>query len=335
MSESRAHQELAEILRPINEGLCRPAAPVYTFGQFVGNVYLPHASRGWKEDSTAATSKEIINRHLVEEFGSQLLHTIQREELQEFLDSKANGYSFSVVAHLRWFLKAIFDLALSDGIVTSNPAAKMVVNKDRCQRGRDIRPLNENEVLQYVGALDLRERLIARLAIFEGMRPGEILALLWRHLENERLCIEQRIYRGSINSPKNGKSREVAISDGTMTELNSWRELAPDPSPRCYIFPSESMETPVSRDNLWRRHMKPRLEKVGLDWATFQVLRSTNASLGEKAKANTKASADQRGHGIGVSLDRYTKSDIEQKREVVNSIEEMVFGKRKPTLAAA
>jgi integrase len=27
---------------------------------------------------------------------------------------------------------------------------------------------------------DLREKLIARLAIFESMRPGEILALRWK-----------------------------------------------------------------------------------------------------------------------------------------------------------
>lgn len=68
----------------------------------------------------------------------------------------------------------------------------------------------EEEVQQYLAVFDLRERLISRLAIFEGMRPGEILALRWN-----ALTIEQRIYKRVFDTPKNGKVREVAISEGT------------------------------------------------------------------------------------------------------------------------
>jgi hypothetical protein len=49
--------------------------------------------------------------------------------------------------------------------------------------------------------------------------------------------------------------------------------------------------------------MKPALDKVGLAWATFQVLRRTNASLSHKAGVDPKVSADQRGHGLGVSME--------------------------------
>lgn len=57
--------------------------------------------------------------------------------------------------------------------------------------------------------------------------------------------------------------------------------------------------------------MFPKLDKIGLGWATFQVLRETNASLSEKAGLDPKVASDQRGHGIGVSLEVYTSSDIE------------------------
>ena len=84
-------------------------------------------------------------------------------------------------------------------------------------------------------------------------------------------------------------------------------------SPEGFVFPSEKITTPLSPDNLWRRSMYPKLETIGLEWATFQVLRRTNASLGDKHGLDRKV-ADQRGHGIGVSLDVYTSSDMEQKR---------------------
>jgi hypothetical protein len=37
-----------------------------------------------------------------------------------------------------------------------------------------MRPLTEKEVEKYLGVFGLREKLIARLAIFEGMRPGVV-----------------------------------------------------------------------------------------------------------------------------------------------------------------
>jgi integrase len=83
------------------------------------------------------------------------------------------------VARLRWFLSAIFQLAASDGLMLNNPAAELRVPK-KCQPGRNMRPLTEEEVNDYLEVFDLREKLIARLAIFEGMRPGEILALQWK-----------------------------------------------------------------------------------------------------------------------------------------------------------
>lgn len=322
ISKGEAEAAMAAILQPINEGTARVPRPVYTFGQFVENVYLPHGRRGWKE-STAGTSEQIIQKHLLPEFGNDLLHTIRRDQLQDFLDRKAAELSYSVVAHLRWFLNGIFKLALSDALVPGNPAAELRIPK-RCQPGRAMRPLTEEEVHTYLEAFGLREKLIARLAIFEGMRPGEILALRWKSVADGIIRVEQRVYKRVFNTPKNGKTREGAMSDGTLQLLNEWAELAQDPSPDGFVFPSEKVTTPISLDNLWRRNMRPALEAIGMEWATFQVLRKTNASLSKKAGVDPKVASDQRGHGLGVSLEVYTSSDLEQKRAALRALEAAV-----------
>jgi len=72
------------------------------------------------------------------------------------------------------------------------------------------------------------------------------------------------------------------------------------------------------------------LEKLGLSWASFQVLRKTNASLSKKAGVDPKVASDQRGHGIGVSLDVYTSSDLEQKRAALSKLEAVVLRKPQP-----
>src|SRR5262249_1791464 len=143
----------------------------------------------------------------------------------------------------------------------------------KCQPGRTTRPLTEEEVYKYLEVLDLRERLIARLAIFEGLRPGEILALRWRAIDADQFRVEERIYKRILNTPKNGRTREGAISGGTLTLLTEWVDIAEVPSPDGFVFPSEKLTTPLSLDNLWRRSMQPKLEKAGLNWATFQILR--------------------------------------------------------------
>lgn len=328
MTRAEAEGVLSAVLRTINSGAGQTAKPVYTFGQFVSEVYLPFCRRSWKE-STAGTSEQIVKSHLVPEFGKVLLHGIGREELQDFLDGKARDLSSSVVSHLRWFLNGVFKLALSDGLVLNNPAAALKIPR-KCQPGRAMRPLTEEEVTKYLEVFDLREKLIARLAIFEGLRPGEILALRWKGLAGDILRVEERVYKRVLNTPKNGKRREGAISDGTLALIRQWAEFAEDPSPDGFVFPSEKLTTPLSLDNLWRRYMLPKLEKVGFEWATFQMLRKTNASLSQKAGVDPKVSSDQRGHGLGVSLEVYTSSDIEQKRAAVNKLEAAVLRKAMP-----
>jgi integrase len=88
------------------------------------------------------------------------------------------------------------------------------------------------------------------------------------------------------------------------------------------VFPSEKLTTPIGRDNLWRRDIEPRLKAINLDWVNFQIMRRTHASLSRKAGIDPKLVADQLGHGLGVNLDVYTISDLGQRLESVNILEQ-------------
>jgi len=95
--------------------------------------------------------------------------------------------------------------------------------------------------------------------------------------------------------------------------------------PEAWVFASENPERPMWKDNVWNRHMKPRLEKVGLEWANFLVMRRTHASLGHDAGIDPKVSADQRGHGIGVALDVYTHASLGKRAEAAERLENAVL----------
>jgi hypothetical protein len=56
----------------------------------------------------------------------------------------------------------------------------------------------------------------------------------------------------------------------------------------------------------------------------FKVMRRTNVSLGH-GRVDPKV-ADRRGHGIGVSLDVYTQTDIKHRAAVARKLENSVLG---------
>jgi integrase len=327
MPKSEAEVQMALILRPLNEGAGRAQRPAYTFSGYLEDVFLPLCRRKWKE-STRMTTEQRMMFHLKPAFGGQALRSITREQLQALLDEKAETLSRSIVGHLRWDLNNIMNTAMSDGLIESNPAAALFTPP--CKAGAEKLSMSPAEIRLALSVLDLRERLIFRLAVFAGMRPGEIFAVCLGDVHQDSIFVKQRVYKGDIDTPKGRKgkrtSRTVALSSETLSDLAAWRALLLDDSPEAYLFPSEN-NTPLSRDNVRKRNILPRLEKVGLGWATFQVLRRTNARLSRKAKIDDKVAADQRGHGLGVSLEVYSLSDLEQKIEAVNRLEAEVIQK--------
>jgi hypothetical protein len=105
MSKGNAREAVAKIVA----GLKRETRGT-TFGEFVERVYFSYYSRKWK-DSTRENNVNRISVHLVAPYGERELSSFRRDELQDLLDLKAKKLSFSVVDHLRWYVKQIFDMA--------------------------------------------------------------------------------------------------------------------------------------------------------------------------------------------------------------------------------
>jgi integrase len=271
------------------------------------------------------TTEATINAHLVPSFGPSLLEDLKRADLQGLLDRTASaGLSRSVVAHLRWQMHAIFRLAMGEGAVDRDPTLGLSVPKFAAEP-REKRVLSFEDVGRAMKVLPLRERLIFRLATIEGMRPGEILGLQPRDIQGQSVRVRRRVYRGDVDSPKTGRAREVALSPVTRSLLSEWITLLADQRLEAWLFQSENVASPLMRDNVQRRFIQPKLATIGLGWVTFQVMRRTNASLGHKRGIDPKVAADQRGHGLGVSMGQYVQADLEQKLKAVGTFDSEVI----------
>ncbi|HLK65894.1 MAG TPA: hypothetical protein VKU19_20805 [Bryobacteraceae bacterium] len=164
--------------------------------------------------------------------------------------------------HLRWHLMAIYRLAMSEGAADRNPATSLYTPK--CKAARERRDLRPEDINLMFEVLDLRERLIVKLAIFEGMRPGEILALKLYDIGQDSFTVEARVYRGEMDTPKTKKSvREGALSDATIEDIEAWRTLQRDPSPNRLFSFREPRNAHESGQSLAAEHSPAARE----DWA--------------------------------------------------------------------
>jgi integrase len=319
MTKTEAREKVAEFVNPVNVQEIPPSDKV-TICDFVGEVFLPFYQRKWK-NSTASTNEERIRYHILSELGSRTIGSFNREELQGVLDLKASkGLSHSVVNHLRWDLRQIFELATAEGFIRRNPATLLFVPKGAKQPTRRI--MNWEEVKKLLLLFELRERLIIKLGVLTGMRPGEIFGLKWKYLRGDHLQVRQRVYRGEVDAPKTGHSvREVALSTGLLQEITEWKEVCGETRPEGWVFPSETLGTPLRKDNVWRRNIAPKLRTANLHWVNFQVMRRTHSSLLSDLKIDPKVVADQLGHTLDVNQNIYTKTGMERRKQAVDCLE--------------
>jgi len=335
MNKGQADEKRQEFMRNVNGGdrtisAVRPP----TVAEFLEEVYLPFYRRKWKA-STAGTSENRIQTHIGKDLGSERLSKLTLAKLQEYLEQKAStGLSFSVVDHLRWDLSSVFDMAVAEKVAATNPTASLYTPKT-AKRKKQV-AMSAEQVQLALNTVEDREKVILRLAVFAGMRPGELLAIRREHVKQDGRVIEveQRVYRGKLDTPKNGLDRSVAVPPETATLLWDWITNAVDADPDTYVFAGET-GNPLWRSSLLEDHIKAKLQPVGLGWVNFQVLRRTHASLGHEMKVDPKVSADQRGHGIGVAIDVYTKSTMKARASAAKRIENSVVSKVRKARKAA
>jgi integrase len=331
MTKSQAEHARDEFMRTING--CEDPEPgglrPLLLSEFINQTYLPFQRGKWKK-STQGTSENRSQHHIVKELGHNALKDFSLTSLQEFLDSKVEeGLSFSTVDHVRWDINSMFEMAVAEKVIASNPATRLYTPK---QAPKGVtRAMSIEEVRVALESVAMREKLLMQLAIFSGFRPGEMLALQRKHVAEDAssVYVQQRVYRGEIDDPKTQPSkREVAIPPITAELLREWMDFAVGPEPEAFVFASEKGK-PVWRDTLLYDHIRPRLKPHALEWVDFQVMRATHASIGHRLGLDAKVSADQRGHGVGVAIEEYTKTSLKDRAAAAKKLEESVLGKKK------
>jgi integrase len=328
MSKKAAEGERDRVLEPINAGLKPQGSSMMNLSDFIDTVFVKakQEAKRWREDSTAPTSRGILDNHLKPALGAKLIHLITRLDLQGFLNRKAAaGCSYSLVQHLHSFIGEIFEMAFADRLVPLDPAQSVVIPKCKPRKPKPV--LTPEDIDHVAQSLDIRERLMFWLATpGGGMRPGEIEGLKVGDLGKDRISITRRIYRGSEGEPKTRRSsREVPIAPRTAALIAEYRKLLVDDGPEAWLFPSENAKRPVRFSNVFRRIMRPALKRIGLGYINFQAMRRTFASQGKASGIDAKTRSDIMGHSVDVNENQYAQTPFDVKEEAMREVEKRLL----------
>jgi integrase len=130
----------------------------------------------------------LIERHLVPHFGTQDLREIREEDLLGFVRVKLDaGLSPATIRNALAALARVFSLAVREGRVTRNPAARLGelmrrVGRREATEVKQVEAWTREEVETLLKVARDREPRFAPILLFlasTGARRGEALGLKW------------------------------------------------------------------------------------------------------------------------------------------------------------
>jgi len=326
MRKFAAEDKLRKIIASVTKA--QPNPSTLTLEWFVQERFLPMRQAQWA-GSTRETNLYHLNRHILPALGAQALCEIEKFHCQVFLNGLAEkGFSFTVVDHCRTMLKAVFEEALDADLIGKNPARKLQ-NPETRESEKPVLPKLQARTL--LESLPFRDRLMAAIAAFCAMRPGEIFGLRWSSWRADHFQIEGTAWRGTLRPGKaktKGSKAPVTIPDVLLPALQMWREQHTSAPAEALIFPS-GKGTPMRPENWLRRRVKPiaRAADIAVP-VNFQVLRRTFATNAQGHGNAKDVQAHLRHSDIATTLGVYTQPIDENVRKLVNAVTDDVMASK-------
>jgi integrase len=213
-----------------------PAPVAVTLRWFYENRFLPQKEEQWKVTSRPKT-KRFIENYLLKRFGEAMLPDLDKFALQTYLNELAPNFSKSVLTKIRVYFSSILEEAVELEFIGKNQAAKLAVPRS----GKKVTGvhLTPEQIPVVLFNLSDRDRLIVRIFLVLGLRPGELFALRWNDKMQNSLRIDTSITDGiEVETKTEGSNANVWLPVSIETELEWWRSVSRDVSSEAFIFPS-------------------------------------------------------------------------------------------------
>lgn len=292
----------------------------------------------WKKSSTMKYMN-ILNNHLLPEFGKQNITDISREDVLIYIGklhvqggNKNQGLAPKTINSIISVMKNIFEYAVInkgfslicfDGLGIKQVQKPMRI-LSKTEQGKLSKYLMEHQSFTCLGIL---------ISLYTGLRVGELCALKWEDVSFEDKYIHvcktmQRLQKKDsldykteiiISTPKSDCSiRNVPIPDKLLQLMQEYRK----PSDT-YIL--TGMTNIYIEPRTMQNRFKAITKKSGIATANFHSLRHTFATRCIELGFDIKCLSEVLGHAsVNITLNRYVHPSMDLKQKNMNMLSDLL-----------
>jgi integrase len=327
-TRAEARKKLGELQRELDAGT------LVSVENWTVKAYLEHWLESVVKPNRAPKTYQgyelVVRLHIGPRIGNRKLRTLTVRDVRLWCQHlAAAGMQRRGVQFAHAVLRAGLQNAMRDELLTRNVAKLVQIPAPEYVVGQGLKPDEARKLL----AASRSERLHALyvLALYLGLRRGELLGLQWEHvdLDAETLHVAQSLQRVGgrlqLKAPKTRKSRRTVPLPPPVVEALKAHRIAqgkerlaagPDWQDRGMVFAS-AVGTPMEPDNLrrsWYRVRKVLPEPL----PRFHDLRHTCVTLLLTEGVAPHIVQEIVGHSaIDVTMTIYAHTSLEEKRKAL------------------
>lgn len=270
------------------------------------------------KNSTRQHYEFFMEKYLLPTWGTMKLRKMSIIELQDFFNSFHPRLSPKSIRLMHACLRVHLNQAKVWGMVEKNPAIGVRLPRRKQRKPTILLPLAT--IGKLIDRLPEPTNTVVTLIVFGSLRIGEVLALRWRHIEADRITVEERLYEGEFDDVKTDAGERKVPFDkrGLMKGALVGRWNASKHRQRDDLVFGTRKGGPLGRRNLLR-HIKAAAIQLGLSKAVdFRSFRTMHSSLMLREGARPEVVRDNMGHAnIDVTQNVYGKSWWEERVDAV------------------
>ncbi|MBR1780054.1 MAG: site-specific integrase [Oscillospiraceae bacterium] len=340
-TQKEVRQKLAKITADLDAGTYKEPCKL-TLAQWLDiweRDYL-----GGVKSSTALLYRQQTSLYIRPALGAVRLEALTAPAIQRFynaLSGERDGkgpLSPKTVKNVHGVLHKALQQAVAVGYLRFNPADACTL--PRVERS-EIKPMDGQQISAFLRAIKgHRHETLYRVALFTGMREGELLGLMWDCVDFDRgtITIKRQLRREQkkggayyLSTPKNGKGRTITPAPSVMRLLSAHKiaqakkrlKLGPAWEDHGLVFPNEAGGY-LSRGTVYDC-FKRIVADLGFPSVRFHDLRHSYAVAAIQAGDDIKTVQGNLGHHTAAfTLDVYGHVTDQMQQDSAQRMERFI-----------
>ncbi|MDR3344260.1 MAG: site-specific integrase [Oscillospiraceae bacterium] len=306
------------------------------FGDYLLSYLLELRAGGSIKPSTYGNYHRIVYLHIIPALGGKPMHKLSEQDIRNFLTLlKAKNLGGATIRGVFRLLSTVVSKAVSHGAMENNICAKITLPKTQKKKVSAL-SFEAQKALERA-ALGGKNGAAVILALYTGMRIGEICALRWEDvsLANGTVYVAQTLQRMQLY---NGEKSRTSLHFGRPKTASSQRVI---PLPECVIKYLKALKPAdgsrfvitcmdgLAEPRVVQYRFQSLLKKAGIEHVNFHALRHTFATRCIELGMDITTLSQLLGHSsVKLTLDTYTDSVISHKKAAMRELDKLALFKQ-------